>query len=66
MYAQKTTPRPAIVTQTHLAFLDTLRKSGDANMYGASADLMAEFDMDRKDAKIILKYWMATFIDQQT
>lgn len=40
-------------------YLDELRESGETNMWGASAYLMAEFDISRTLARAILTAWMA-------
>lgn len=45
----------------YFVWLDELRESGETNMYGASAFLMNEFDLDRQEAKAILIEWMQTF-----
>lgn len=48
-------------------YLDKLRRSGETNMYGAKAYLMAEFDMDDGDRDVqklageIVADWMKTF-----
>ena len=56
-----TTERPDFLTDEHLAFLDDLRTSGVTNMYGACPYLVQEFSLKRKDAGVILTYWMQTF-----
>ena len=56
-----TVTRPSVVENYHLVYLDTLRESGVANMFGASPYLQHEFGLDRKDAKTILLYWMQSF-----
>ena len=57
-------PKPDIVTQEHLEYLDDLRDSGDTNMFGAGAYLEYSFGLTRKDARIILTYWMTTFSER--
>lgn len=59
-----TIPRPSVVEDEHLTYLDELRESGETNMFGASPYLQAEFGLERKDAKEILLYWMKTFEDR--
>lgn len=44
-----------------LEYLDRLRESGVTNMYGAAPYLAAEFDLSKKDARLILAHWMDTF-----
>ena len=58
--------RPEVVTEKHLNYLDDLRKSGATNMHGAGEYLERSFSVDRKDANIILTYWMKTFSDRQS
>jgi hypothetical protein len=53
--------RPDFVTDRHLQYLDKLRESGVTNMFGAAADLVKKFGLDRQTAKDILLYWMKTF-----
>lgn len=55
--------RPDIVTDEHLQYLDELRESGEANMFGAVPYLETEFYVSRHEAKTILKYWMVSFGD---
>lgn len=42
-------------------YLDTLRKTGDTNMFGAGPYVEAEFDMDPLEAGELLIEWMQTF-----
>lgn len=58
------TVRPAIVTDEHLEYLDALRESGVTNMYGAGQYLESAFDVNRKDASVILVFWMRTFSER--
>lgn len=51
-----TTPR-----RKHFDYLNSLRLSGETNMFGAAPFLMREFDIGSKDALVILKDWMAKF-----
>jgi hypothetical protein len=57
----KTAKRPAVVEQEHLDYLDGLRESGACNMFGASSYLVEEFDLDKKEARVVLQYWMDSF-----
>lgn len=56
--------RPEIVTNENLEYLDTLRGSGVTNMFGAGSWLRDAFELEKKDAAIILKYWMASFSER--
>lgn len=56
--------RPEGITDEHLEFLDALRESGVTNMFGASPYIQEEFCVDEKTARIILKYWIQTFGDE--
>ena len=47
----------------HFTYLDELRESGITNMWGAAAYLVAERDLENKEAKAVLKVWMQTFSD---
>jgi len=53
--------RPNFVTDEHLDYLDDLRESGITNMFGASPYVEQEFELDRKTAINVLKYWMESF-----
>lgn len=55
---------PEIVKKEHLTYLDALRESGATNMWGAGPYLEKEFGVSRKDAKIIVLYWMGTFSER--
>ncbi len=57
-------PRPSIVTDDHLSFLDDLRDSGVTNMYGAPAYLVDEFGLDHEGARDVTSYWMLTFSER--
>jgi hypothetical protein len=59
--AVSTIERPSFVTDEHLEYLDDLRGSGEANMFGASPYLQAVFGLDKKRAGDVLLYWMKTF-----
>ena len=55
------TKRPEIVTDDHLEFLDDLQESGDCNMFGAGRYLEYEFNINRRESKEIVLYWMESF-----
>lgn len=55
------TKRPEYVTNEHLEYLDELRESGVTNMYGASVYVERLFEIESKEAKNILMYWMQSF-----
>jgi len=57
----ETTERPEVVTEEHLTYLDSLRDSGVTNMFGAGRYLEVEFELDRRDARKVLVYWMETY-----
>jgi len=57
--------RPEVVTDEHLEFLDELRESGITNMYGATPYIEQKFRASRKDALVILGYWMESFGDEK-
>ncbi len=50
--------------QVYFNFLDTLRDSGQTNMFGAAPYLMEMFDLDRFEAKEIVVEWMQTFSER--
>ena len=56
--------KPAIVAEEHLKYLDELRDSVVTNMYGAGSFLQEEFNLGRKDAHTVLKYWMNSFSER--
>lgn len=54
--------RPECVTEDHLNYLDALRASGAANMYGARPYLMEEFpELGERESAAVLAYWMKSF-----
>ena len=57
-------PRPAVVDDEHLDYLDELRESGGTNMFGAGPYLQAEFGLDQETASTILVYWMRSFSER--
>ena len=55
-------PRPSVVLDDHLSYLDDLRESGETNMFGARPYLMREFpELSKEDALIVVGYWMSSF-----
>lgn len=60
----KKMPKPEILEDKHLQFLDTLRESGVTNMFGAGAYLVRRFGITEKEATSILGYWMDTFSER--
>ena len=56
--------RPDIVTEEMLDFLDSLRDSGDSNMFGASPHLEGVFNLTHAQALSVLAFWMHTFGDR--
>ena len=42
----------------YFEYLEELRKSGETNMFGASAYLQQEFGLGRYEARAILMEWM--------
>ena len=58
------TPRPAIVTDEHLDYLNELRESGVTNMYGAGPYLVRAFVISQKESHEILQYWMKSFSER--
>lgn len=46
------------IKKEYFDYLDGLRESGRANMYGAIPYLEDEFSLDRTEAKAVLVYWM--------
>ena len=53
--------RPKIVKDEHLTFLDELRETGAINMFGAAPYLAEAFEMNKQEARRVLRYWMETF-----
>lgn len=64
MSQTKTEERPELATDEVLEWIDDLRESGVTNMLGAAPYIENEFDMDIKDARNVLSYWMHTFSDR--
>ena len=42
-------------------YLDFLRETGAANMFGAAPFVADEFDLDKRDARKFLTKWMETY-----
>lgn len=57
-------PKPEVLTEDHLTYLDELRESGVTNMFGAASYLVRDFVMSEDEAKEILKYWNHTFSER--
>jgi len=56
------TQKPKALTEEHLLFLDSLRKSGVTNMFGARPYLLDAFpELTEEEGSEILAYWMKTF-----
>ena len=53
--------RPVFTTDEILEYLDELRESGETNMYGAAPYVKTEFEMNVRDARTAVAYWMKTF-----
>lgn len=45
----------------YFKYLFELRESGETNMFGAGADLEDAFDLEKKQAREIVRYWMKNF-----
>lgn len=54
-------PRPSLVLDAHLEWLDQLRESAKVNMWGAVPHLAREFGLSTADARVVHAYWMRTF-----
>ena len=60
----RATPRPSIVRDVHLEYLDDLRETGTTNMFGAGPFLQRRFSnqgVSVADAREIIVYWMESF-----
>lgn len=54
--------RQEFIKDDYLEYLDTLRESGVANMFGGGQHLMATYpELDKIKARQVLRYWMSTF-----
>ncbi len=47
--------------RNYMEFLSKLRTSGKTNMFGAAPYLQAEFNLDKKEARELLAYWMGSY-----
>jgi hypothetical protein len=47
--------------QEYFQFLETLRESGQTNMFGAAPYLMRTFDLTQQEAREILSDWMKNY-----
>ena len=47
--------------RNYMEFLSKLRTSGKTNMLGAAPYLQAEFNLEKKEAKDLLAYWMGSY-----
>lgn len=52
--------------EEYFVYLDELRESGRVSMFGASANLQDDFDLDRIEAKAILVEWMQTYSERHS
>ena len=60
------TERPEFCTEDHLVTLDWIRESGICNMLGAAQPLMEEHEeLDIKEARKVLSYWIDTHEERQ-
>ena len=50
--------------EEYYTFLDDLRKSGVTNMFAAALILAKEFGIPAKEAREILKDWIATYSEE--
>lgn len=56
--------RPDLLETEYLVYLDSLRKSGVTNMFGAAPYLAEEYGLELSFARQVLSYWMKTFGDR--
>jgi hypothetical protein len=49
--------------EEYFAYLDSLRESGETNMYGAGAYLQKEFGISKYEARAVLGEWMNNYDD---
>lgn len=62
MFAAKyNTPEDTKRFRNYMEFLSKLRTSGKTNMFGAAPYLQAEFNLDKKEARELLAYWMGSY-----
>ena len=58
--------KPSIVGDEHLTYLDNLRKSSVTNMFAAAPYVVSNFDCSKKEADVILLYWMESFDERHS
>ena len=51
--------------QEMFKFLNSLRRSGVINMFGAGNYLRVQFQLSKKDARFVLQEWMQNFNNLQ-
>ena len=49
------------MNRTYFQFLDSLRESGQINMFGAAPVLADMYDLSKSEARTIVKEWMETY-----
>ena len=49
------------MNRQYFQFLDSLRETGQINMFGAAPVLADMYDLSRSEARTILKEWMETY-----
>ncbi len=55
------------ITEEMLEFLDDLRESGVTNMFGAASYIKVEYpELNDKQCREALMYWMKTFSERHT
>ena len=57
--------RPECLTEDMLYYLDDLRGSGMINMFGAAPYVRKEFNLSKREARVVHNYWMETFGERQ-
>ena len=50
-----------MMNRTYFQFLDSLRESGQINMFGAAPVLADMYDLSKSEARTIVKEWMETY-----
>jgi len=51
-------------TEEHLRYLDQIRDSGIANMFGVAPWLQSKFGLSAEDARHVLVSWMETYAER--
>ena len=71
-YDEKTAKRnsfqasyPPVIFREYMEFLTDLRASGQTNMFGASPYLQQEFNLDKREARKLLAFWMESYINNE-